>query len=144
MIALKRLGFLAFLLMGFVPVAQAHMNDMMSDEDRVQTIVSEVLEHYKNHGAEATLDRVNRGWTLDGEFYAFINRVSDLTIVAHAANPGFVGKSGDVVQDITTTATETGTWIEYTWVNPVTGMEESKRSWVVRIDGYVIGSGYYL
>ena len=97
--------------------------------------------------------KLNTGWTHNGEYYAFVNRVSDGTIVAHAANPELVGKEASkvvnsegryVVREIIDIATGLGAWIEYKWPNPATGMEGDKRSWVIRIDDYVIGSGYYL
>jgi hypothetical protein len=36
-----------------------------------------------------------------------------------------------------------GVWTEYTFLNPATGLESSKHSWVVMHDGYLFGSGYY-
>ena len=40
-------------------------------------------------------------------------------------------------------ATEIGLWIEYLWPNPATGENEQKRTWAIRHDGYLFGSGYY-
>ena len=39
--------------------------------------------------------------------------------------------------------TEAGRWVDYLFVNPATGEEGIKHSWVVRHDGLVIGSGWY-
>ena len=148
MVTMKRLGLIAFLLMGMFSAAKA--TSLMTHEMRVQTMVSEVLDHYKNHGAKATFDKLNAGWTLDGSYYVFATRVNDGMMVAH---PTIVGKLSSnvvnsegrhVIDEIINTATDTGAWIEYKWPNPATGTDEDKRSWVIRIDDYVFGSGYYL
>ncbi len=39
--------------------------------------------------------------------------------------------------------TEAGRWMGYIFLNPTTGEEGIKHSWVVRHDGLVIGSGWY-
>lgn len=36
-----------------------------------------------------------------------------------------------------------GAWSEYTTVNPETGLQEHKRSWLTMHGGYVFGAGYY-
>ena len=150
---MKKLGLMAFLLTigSFSTVGIA--NIPLPEGHRVRGIVSDVLKHYKTYGAEATFEKVNMGWTQDGEYYAFVNRVSDSTIVAHAANPKMVGKTASgvvnsegrhIVREIIDMATGLGAWIEYKWIHPLTGEERDKRSWIIRIDDYVIGSGYYL
>ena len=39
--------------------------------------------------------------------------------------------------------TEAGRWVDYVFVNPATGDEGIKHSWVMRHDGLIIGSGWY-
>ena len=39
--------------------------------------------------------------------------------------------------------TEAGRWVSYVFLNPATGDEGIKHSWVVRHDGLIIGSGWY-
>ena len=152
MIAMKRLGLMAFLLMGMFSTVKA-TGLSIYEEHYVQTMVSEVVEHYKNHGAQATFDKLNAGWTLDGQYYVFAARVYDVIILAHAANPALVGKPSSnvvnsegryVLDEIVNAATDAGAWIEYKLLNPATKTEGDKRTWMVRIDDYVFGSGYYL
>ncbi len=35
-------------------------------------------------------------------------------------------------------------WVDYIWPNPVTGVEEPKRSYIVRVDDVIVGVGAYL
>ena len=37
-----------------------------------------------------------------------------------------------------------GAWITYSFLNPATGKDQSKMSWVVQRDNYIFGSGFYL
>ena len=152
MIMTKKLGLMALFMMGsiFTPKADAIP---VPEGLKVRAIVSQVLKHYKVHGVQTTLDKLNRGWTHNGEYYAFVIRFSDGMIVAHAADPSLVGKMASevvnsegrhVVREMNNVATGLGNWFEYKWVNPVSGVEEDKRAWILRIDNYVIGSGYYL
>ena len=40
-------------------------------------------------------------------------------------------------------ATEEGLWVDYLFLNPKTGNQEYKHSWVIRHDGLLFGSGWY-
>ena len=42
-----------------------------------------------------------------------------------------------------TSETSSGRWVDYAFFNPATDSEGIKRSWVVRHDGLLIGSGWY-
>ena len=37
-----------------------------------------------------------------------------------------------------------GAWVEYKRLNPENGRIQLKKTWVRKIDGYIIGSGVYL
>ena len=38
---------------------------------------------------------------------------------------------------------EEGHWVEFILLNPATGHEQKKHTWVVRHDGLIFGSGWY-
>ncbi len=40
-------------------------------------------------------------------------------------------------------ADEAGRWVSYVYLNPETGEEQRKHSWVVRRDEWIFGSGWY-
>ena len=84
------------------------------------------------------------------QWYVFITDENDI-FVAHAPRPDFVGTD---LKDVTrldgsplgteiAKAAGTGHWTEYLWPNPETGADEQKRTWSIRHDGYLFGSGYY-
>ena len=87
--------------------------------------------------------------TLSG--YPFVLDPETDRVVAHGSNPDMVGVISVVFtqadkpksQILAELAGGDGTWVEYTFNNPATGMVEEKRSWLVMHDGYIFGAGYY-
>ena len=83
--------------------------------------------------------------------YVFITDETDL-FVAHPLAPGFVGQDIKTIQGIDGSpvgaeialATEEGIWTSYLWPNPATNKLGSKRTWSIRQEGYLFGSGYYV
>ena len=152
---MKRLILSVFLLFGSVPTVCFGTEQVLDDgqkAERVQELVAMVVAHYKTHGIEATVARLNSGWTLDGEFYVFVDRVSDGMVLALPARTHMVGtyasdyinsEGRHVIVEIINTAREEGAWIEYRSFNPVTDEDENKQTWLIRIDDYVFGSGFY-
>ena len=71
-------------------------------------------------------------------------------LIAHR-DPSLLGKHIDEVGATPLTGekfselevTEAGLWVDYVFLNPATGREGIKHSWVVRHDGLNIGSGWY-
>jgi len=92
----------------------------------------------------------------DGEFvnrdlYVFVFGPAR-EIVAHGGNPELVGTPAASLVDLDGVrfgerfmdeATEEGVWIDYHWLDPITGEDLDKSSWVVRHDGHVFGVGVY-
>ena len=116
-----------------------------------QATVLAAIARYEFEGLEATATYYNNPANIDGQWYMSIADENDL-FVAHAVIPDLVGTDlKDVMgldgsplgTEIVQKATGTGTWIEYLWSNPETGMDEQKRLWVIQHDGYLFGSGYY-
>ena len=115
-----------------------------------RAFVLEAVARYEFHGLDATLAHYNDPASIDGEWYVFINDPNDIAI-AHAPRPDLLGSN---LKDIQAPdgyplgielamATGTGRWVEYIWVNPETGEDGLKRSWAIRHNGYLFGSGYY-
>lgn len=112
--------------------------------------VARALQHYDDNGLDATLGYYNSQDSVDGQWYVFVADASDFVLV-HPINPDLigtdindiVGSNGYELGKEIAKATEEGHWVEYPWPNPVTDMEEPKRSWVIRHDGLIFGSGYY-
>ena len=114
-------------------------------------LVKQALQRYEDEGREATLSYYNSPESAVGEWYVFILDEND-EAVAHL-NQDLLGRDlkGDLGVDVTgyrfgevmLGATEDGLWVDYLFLNPATGNQEFKHSWVVRYDGLLFGSGWY-
>ena len=108
------------------------------------------VARYEFEGLEATAAYYNDPASIDGQWYVFITDAKDM-FVAHAPRQDFVGTDlkdvigldGSALGVEIAKATGTGHWIVYLWPNPESGVAEMKRTWAIRHDGYLFGSGYY-
>lgn len=118
--------------------------------DYTQYLVGEAIDMYESQGREAAVSYYNTAESVDGQWYVFIVDAED-SFLSHAPSPSLlgtdlkavVGSDGFELGKEIAGATEEGHWVEYLWPNPSTGAEEMKRSWVIRYDGLIFGSGYY-
>ena len=116
------------------------------------SLVERAMQRYADEGREATLSYYNSPESVDGEWYVFIDDENGL-VAAVGADPSLVGQDlrGDFGVDITgyrfgdavLATDENGRWVDYLFLNPRTGNQEFKHSWVVRRDGLIFGSGWY-
>ena len=109
------------------------------------------ITRYEFTGVDATATYYNDPASIDGQWYVFITDPDDI-FVAHAPKQDLVGTP---LQDVLSLdgsysvgaeiakATKTGLWIEYEWPNPASGENEMKRTWAIRHDNHLFGSGYY-
>ena len=105
---------------------------------------------YEFAGRDAIATYYNAPASVDGQWYVFITDENDI-FVAHAPSPDLVGTDlkdvmgldGSALGVNIAKATEVGLWIEYSWPNPESSEIELKRTWAIRHDGYLFGSGYY-
>ncbi len=113
-----------------------------------QHVVQRTIDLYDRDGRQATLDYVNSIDSVDGEWYPFV--IEDGYTIAHH-NPRFirqdpserVDSTGYFYGDDLLAATEEGRWVSYVFLNPDTGQEQRKHTWVVLHDGLLFGSGWY-
>ena len=114
-------------------------------------LVQQALRRYDEKGREATLDYYNSPESVEGERYVFIVDEDD-RVITHRS-PDLLGQDlkGDLGVDVTgyrfgevmLGVGEQGLWVDYLFLNPATGNQEFKHSWVVRHDGLLFGSGWY-
>lgn len=114
--------------------------------------VHKAIERYEDEGLEDTVAYYNTMDSVDGDWYVFIAD-EDGVLISHATIPGNVGKPlssddflgadgfhfGNAIKE----AGEDGEWVSYSYLNPNSGGEEQKHTWVVREDGLIFGSGWY-
>lgn len=122
------------------------------DETRyVKHIVNDALEVWETESDPIQIfqtdPRFNRG-----ESYLFVVRARDLVSLATQAEPELIGTSLADLTDHTgkkfalegrALADADGEWLFYGYLNPDTGAEEQKQSWLVRVDDVIIGAGFY-
>ena len=117
--------------------------------EAVQSVVYETIRLYDYDPGNA-LDTIT-GFMSTSTNYPFVLDPKTDKVVAHGSNPDRVGATSVVLtasdkpkaQILVELAKGEGTWVEYTFTNPTTGLTEAKRSWLVMHDGYIFGSGYY-
>ena len=103
--------------------------------------VQQAINLYNTVGMEDTIAYYSTKESVDGQWYVFILD-EDGSVIAHH-DPEALGQDkgsdyGDV-DDIT----ESGLWVDYTYLNPESGEDEQKHAWAVRHDGLIFGSGWY-
>ena len=120
----------------------------VTPESEVQSIVEEMIRQY-NLNPDGAFDTIN-GFTSQSEHYPFVLNPDTLKVVAHGSDPTRVGATSVTLTNSTVSLEEfrglengEGVWSEYTFLNPTTGLESLKTSWIVKHDGYLFGSGYY-
>ena len=120
----------------------------VSPESRIQDIVDFMILQYKQNGLGA-FDYIN-SFMSPAPNYPFVVDPETTKIVAHGADASRVEDVAVILTNSTVSLEEfrslgedEGVWTEYTFFNPATGSESSKRSWVVMHGGYLFGSGYY-
>ena len=122
--------------------------------------VEKAISRYKSQGLDATLAYYNRPESIDGQWYVFIIDETDLVIGHPDAQRRGLDVKGWVGTDANgynfgpdmLSATEDGKWVSYVYRNPesgdlgagYTGEFELKNAWVVKHDGLLFASGWYV
>ena len=122
--------------------------------------VDKAISRYDTQGLDATLAHYNRPESVDGQWYVFIIDENDL-VIGHPEPQrlgldvkGWVGTdaNGYNFGPDMLSATEDGKWVSYVYRNPEsgglgsdnTGAMQLKNAWVVKHDGLLFGSGWYV
>ena len=131
-----------------------------SPAEYTKFFVSNAISRYETEGREATLARYNRVESIDYQWYAFIVDEDDVGIShfnAHVLGNNLNGPLGTDAEGYNfgpemLAATEEGAWVSYVYNNPASGNVggdnlcaiQLKHAWVVRHDGLLFGSGWYI
>ena len=122
-------------------------------KEGVMVIVNEGIAAYEEQG-ESMLETITAGAeTYNPETpYLFVIDLETMTTQAHGSMPERVGtvatplESGkktfeDIREDL---RSENKTWVKYTFVNPATGENQTKKSYMALHENLIFGSGFYL
>ena len=131
-----------------------------SPAEYTKFFVEKAISKYETQGIAATLAYYNRPESIDGQWYVFIIDENDL-VIGHPESQrlgldvkGWVGTDANGYNfgpEILSAAGE-GKWVSYVFRNPEsgtlgsdhTGALQLKNVWVVRHDGLLFASGWYI
>ena len=131
-----------------------------SPAEYTKFFVNNAISRYETQGLDAALAHYNREASIDGQWYVFIIDENDL-VIAHPDPDrlgldlkGWVGidANGYNFGPEMLSATEAGKWVSYVYRNPDSGSVtpgdlskvDLKNAWVVRHDGLLFASGWYI
>ncbi|MCY4517166.1 MAG: hypothetical protein OXB99_08015 [Acidimicrobiaceae bacterium] len=141
-----------------VEAAVAGVPSESAPAEYTQHLVAEAISRYEAEGLDATLAHYNRAESVDGQWYVFIIDEDDM-VIGHPDPErrgldlkGWVGTdvNGYVFGSEMLAADEEGRWVPYVYLNPASGSLgdrdalELKNAWVIRHDGLLFGSGWYV
>ena len=117
--------------------------------DYTRFFVNKAISRYGPEGLGATLAYYSTNESVDGQWYVFIVDQDGFTIAHH--NPMFMMRDPSLRVDATgyfygddlLSATEAGHWVDYVLLNPESGGDQQKHTWIVRHDGLLFASGWY-
>ena len=129
-------------------------------EEFTKYFVNQAIGRYESDGLDAALAHYNSADSVDGEWYVFVIGEND-EIIGHY-DPGRLGLdvnewvgtdvNGYVFGPEMLSTPEDGKWVTYVYKNPDTGglgddpagEFQLKNAWVVRHEGLLFGSGWYI
>ena len=140
-----------------VRAALASIPSRSAPADYTRHVVANAIARYEAQGLDATLAHYNSPQSVDGQWYVFIIDENDL-VIGHPDPErlgldlkGWVGTDANGYEfgPEMLSATEAGKWVSYVYRNPEsggigTGDFELKNAWVVKHDGLLFGSGWYI
>ncbi len=122
-----------------------------------RTFVEDAVWFYESNGRGALIDHLNSPDStdppsVDGQWYGFAVDLNGV-VLAYPTVPENVGMTlleilgatpeGRQAAEEMVTATETGKWVDYTYLNPQSGNQETKHTWILKRDDILIASGWY-
>ena len=140
-----------------VRAAIASIPSKATPAEYTQHFVDNAIARYQSQGLDATLAHYNSPQSVDGQWYVFIIDENDL-VIGHPDPErlgldlkGWVGTDANGYEfgPEMLSATEEGKWVSYVYRNPEsggigTGDFELKNAWVMKRDGLLFGSGWYI
>ncbi|MDE0232875.1 MAG: hypothetical protein OXI56_03860 [bacterium] len=121
-------------------------------------VVDQAIARYETEGLDAALAHFNSPDSIDDQWYVFVIDENDAVIGHYDPDRLGLDVKGWVGTDINgynfgpqiLAAPEAGRWVPYVYVNPAAGTLddegafELKIAWVIRHDGLLFGSGWYI
>ena len=130
--------------------ADAHPTNVSDPNAFTQEFVQKAIKYYDSHGRAESVEDSNTTESVNGHWYVFILD-GDEIMISHPLRKDRIGTGREARVDSTghdygtemATATESGKWVNYHFMNPQTGRDTLKHTWIVRHDGLYFGSGWW-
>ena len=135
-----------------IPALDDVINSVTGGTDplEIQKVVKSAMRLYDSDPADAfaTINDVSESQV---SYFPFVLDPETRTIVAHGSDPDLIGGPSAVLGEFATNPAEYtiaqleaggGIWADYIFLDPLTGTDQLKRSWLVLHDGYIFGAGY--
>ena len=132
--------------------ASGYYPGVTDPEAYTQDYVQKAVDYYKSQGLEATVAHYNSPESIDGSYWLMMVDPQGVIVVS-GAEQALVGGdarmfrgivAGEPIGDSLLSATEEGHWFKYLWPNPRTAGQLTVYLWIIRHDGYVFSSAYYV
>ena len=107
--------------------------------------------YVREHGADAAAVEFNKseGDFIKGDLYVFVVDAAGV-FLAHPIKPALVGKNMIELKDVegtplikNFTEIDGEGWSPYKWPHPVTKQIRPKKSYIINVDGFILGVGAY-
>ncbi len=136
------------------PVSMTVFTDRFAAmKEEVKAATAFAIDAYDENGEDALKAITEGAKTYDSEMpYVFVVDFKTMNIEAHGAMQDQVGamatpleSGGKTFEDIKSELEENkSTWVKYMWINPDTGYNQTKKSYLALHEGHIFGSGFYL
>lgn len=127
-----------------------------SSKEQARAFLDLAIAEVQRSGPQAAFAAFNdrRGVFVRDDLYVFAVGIDDYRFYAMGATPGLTGSDvrelrdaagKPLIQEMVALVREKGSGeVDYVWRNPANNKVEPKRSFVQKVDGYMIGVGYYI
>lgn len=118
--------------------------------EEAQAMAEQAAALLQAEGEDVAFDAFNNGPEFhDRDLYVFVMD-DEGNMLAHGANEALIGRNVADLRDPTgrlfiqefISIEDTG-WVDYQWQNPVSNAVEPKTSYIVNVDGVIVGVGAY-
>lgn len=128
--------------------SQKALNTM---EQKAELLSRKAAQYLRDNGAQAAASEFNKSESdfANGEFYVFMF-TKEGVVLAHPIFPKLAGENIRKIVDsslieslVRIISVEKEEWVEYPWRHPITKELRDKKSYIINVDGYVVGAGAY-
>jgi hypothetical protein len=137
----------------FVAVSLAYAEDRGTPAE-AKAMLDKAVAFYKKNGPEIAVVALNnpKGLFVYKDLYVFAVDMKG-KIIAHSIKPGLIGKGPREIRDadevdfldmmVAVAKTKGKGTVNYRWENPETLVVEKKTSYIEKVDGVILGCGYF-